>query len=151
MRKRCIFDVISSLKSNFFQIWSSAGEIFWMNNNNNNNSLLTLLAVKNWMNSAIYNWILIIKSIYNNKYYNNNWNHENLKVKRSFALFDFFIVEVVLVFPDLNWYRIDLVITCRAKKDMGWLSFLISAFNFLHMNILRSANDVKFAWSRACW
>ena len=54
------------------------------------------------MNSAIYNWILIIKSIYNNKYYNNNWNRENLKVKRSFALFDFFIVEVVLVFPDLN-------------------------------------------------
>ena len=38
------------------------------NNNNNNNSLLTLLAVKNWINSAIYNWIVIIKSIYNNEY-----------------------------------------------------------------------------------
>ena len=72
------------------------------NNNNNNNSLLTLLAVKNLIKSAIYNWILIIKSIYNYMYYNNNWNHENLKVKRSFALFVFFIVEVVLVFPDLN-------------------------------------------------
>ena len=45
------------------------------NNDNNNNSLLTLLAVKNWINSPIYNnyyWILIIKSIYNNKYYNIN-------------------------------------------------------------------------------
>ena len=41
-------------------------------NNNNNNSLLTLLALKNWINSEIYNWTLIIKSIYNNKYYNNN-------------------------------------------------------------------------------
>ena len=34
----------------------------------------------------MYNWILIIKSIYNNKYYNNNWNQENLKVEKSFAL-----------------------------------------------------------------
>ena len=54
------------------------------------------------MNSAIYNWILIIKSFYNNKYYNNNWNQENLKVEKSFALFVLFIVVVVLVFPDLN-------------------------------------------------
>ena len=46
--------------------------------------------------------MLIIKSIYNIKYYNNNWNQENLKVKRSFALFVLFIVVVVLVFPDLN-------------------------------------------------
>ena len=37
-------------------------------NNNNNNSLLTLLAVKNWINGAIYNWVVIIKSIYNNEY-----------------------------------------------------------------------------------
>ena len=116
-----------------------------------NNSLLILLAVKNWISSAIYNWIVIIKSIYNNKYYNNNWNQENLKVKESFSLFVLFIVVVVLLFPDLNWYGIDLVITCGANKDMGWLSFLISAINFLYMNILRSANDVKFAWSRACW
>ena len=93
----------------------------------------------------------MIKSIYNNKYYNNNWNQENQKVNKLFALFVLFIVVVVLVFPDLNWYGIDLVITCGAKKDMGWLSFLISAINFFHMNILRSANDVKFAWSRACW
>ena len=46
--------------------------------NNSTNSLLTLPAVKNWLNSAIYNWILIIKSIYSNKYHN-NWNQENLK------------------------------------------------------------------------
>ena len=118
---------------------------------NNNNSLLTHLGVKNWINSAIYNWILIIKSIYNNKYHNNNLNPENLKVKESFALFVLFIVVVVLVFSDLNWHGIDLVITCGVKKDMGVLSFLISAINFLHINILRSANDVKFAWSRACW
>ena len=71
-------------------------------NNNNNNSLLTLLAVENGRNSAIYNWILIIKSIYNNKYYSNNWNQENVKVKKSFALFVLIIVAVVLVFPDLN-------------------------------------------------
>ena len=46
--------------------------------------------------------MLIIKSIYNNKYYEHNWNQENLKVKESFALFVLFIVVVVLVFPDLN-------------------------------------------------
>ena len=48
LQKRCIFDVISSPNTKFFQMWSSAtgygelcvcfepiriGEIFWMNNN----------------------------------------------------------------------------------------------------------------------
>ena len=45
-----------------------AGKCYNNNNNNNNNSLLTLLAVKNWINGAIYNWVVIIKSIYNNEY-----------------------------------------------------------------------------------
>ena len=57
-------------------------------------------------------------------------------MKRSFALFVLFIVVVVLVFPDLNWFGIDLAITCGAKKDIGWLSFLKSTINFLHINIL---------------
>ena len=40
------------------------------------------------------------------KYNNNSWNQENLKVKKSFALFVLFIVVMVLVFPDLNVFQI---------------------------------------------
>ena len=41
------------------------------------------------------------------KYNNNSWNQENLKVKKSFALFVLFIVVMVLVFPDLNLFQIN--------------------------------------------
>ena len=36
------------------------------------------------------------------KYYKNNWNHENLKVKKSFILFVLFVDVVALLCPDLN-------------------------------------------------
>ena len=64
-------------------------------------------------------------------------------MKNSFILFVLFVDVVALVCADLNCYGIDLVKTCGAKKDIGWLSFLISAINFLRINILRSTNDVN--------
>ena len=35
--------------------------------------------------------------------------------------------------------------TCATRKDMGWLSSLISAINSLHKSILRFANDEMLA------
>ena len=51
-------------------------------------------------------------------------------MRKSFALFVLFIVVVALVCPELNWNGIDLVVTCGAKEDMGWLSFLITPARF---------------------
>ena len=61
---------------------------------NNVNSLLILLAVKNCIQCNLQNYFQIIKSIFNSKNNNNNWSHENLKVKNVFAPFVLFIVVV---------------------------------------------------------
>ena len=54
------------------------------------------------------------------------------------------------MFPDLNCYGIFLVVTLGARKDMGWLSSLISAMSFLHKSILRFANVDRLVRSSAC-
>ena len=52
-------------------------------------------------------------------------------MKKSFVLF---IVVVALVFPDLNWHGIDLVVTYGAKKDGVALIHHISHHLFTYEN-----------------
>lgn len=59
-------------------------------------------------------------------------------MKKS-PFFILFIVSVALVFPDRNWYGIDLIVTCETKKDIGWPSLLLSAINF-YVFFLASVN-----------